>query len=76
MIAQVKANNCRAAATAAIEIYNRAPSYYAANLMTDSAIKPCFAYLESERRREDRMRAAKRSNAVEAPAKADSDSRK
>ena len=71
VIAHVRSNNCRAAANAAVEIYNRAPDYYASNVATDRSIKPCLAYLNSERQREDRARAAKRANAVDAaPAQA------
>jgi len=71
VIAHVRSNNCPAAASAAVEIYNRAPDYYASNVATDRSIKPCLAYLNSERQREDRARAAKRANAVEAaPAQA------
>ncbi|HEX7837756.1 MAG TPA: hypothetical protein VF469_09850, partial [Kofleriaceae bacterium] len=55
----VSSNNCRAAASAATEIYNRAPDYYAANVVTDRTIKPCLAYLNTERERDDRVRAAK-----------------
>jgi len=59
VIALVGANNCRAAASAAIEIYSRAPDYYAANVVTDRSIRPCLPYLNSQREREDRARAAK-----------------
>jgi hypothetical protein len=58
VIAFVRSNNCRAAANTATEIYNRAPEYYAANVATDRSVKPCLAYLNSEREREDRSRAA------------------
>ncbi|MGH9887511.1 MAG: anti-sigma factor family protein, partial [bacterium] len=51
VIALVKSSNCRAAANAAMEIYDRAPAYYANNVATDRSIKPCFAYLDSERRK-------------------------
>jgi anti-sigma factor RsiW len=71
VLAFVKSNNCRAAASAAVAIYNRAPEYYAANIATDRSIKPCIAYVNSERERIDRNRAAmKRANAAEAPAAA------
>ena len=66
VIALVKSNNCRAAASTATEIYNRAPEYYAANVATDRSVKPCLQYLTSERQREDRLRAAKRANAANA----------
>jgi hypothetical protein len=67
VIALVKSSNCRAAATAAVQIYNRAPDYYAANVATDRSVKPCLPYITSERQREDRARAVKRANAIEAP---------
>jgi len=79
VIALVKSNNCRAAASTATEIYNRAPEYYAANVATDRSVKPCLAYLNSEREREDRSRAsvreergkaAKRAVTTDAPAAA------
>ncbi|HEY0194758.1 MAG TPA: hypothetical protein VGC42_26780, partial [Kofleriaceae bacterium] len=59
VVAYVRANNCRAAAVAASEIYNRAPEYYAANVEVDRSIKPCLAYLNTERERSQRARAAK-----------------
>jgi hypothetical protein len=65
VVALVKSSNCRAAATAAMEIYGRAPDYYAANVASDRLVKPCFAYVDSERRREDRLRASKRANAFD-----------
>ncbi len=70
VIALVKSSNCRAAATAAIEIYSRAPDYYAANVATDRSVKPCLPYLNSERQREDRSRAAKRALSDDAAAPA------
>ncbi len=67
----VKSNNCRAAANAAVEIYNRAPDYYAANIATDRSIKPCIAYVNDMREKADRSRAAaKRVNAADVPAQA------
>jgi hypothetical protein len=66
VIALVKSNNCRAAATAAVEIYNRVPDYYTANVATDRSVKPCLPYLNIERQREDKARAAKRANTVDA----------
>lgn len=71
VLAFVKANNCRAAANAAVAIYNRAPEFYAASIATDREIKSCLPYLNSERERVDRSRAAaKRVNAAETPAQA------
>jgi hypothetical protein len=66
----VSSNNCRAAANAATEIYSRAPDYYAANVVTDRAIKPCLPYLNNEREREDRDRAAKNAAASDSAAPA------
>ncbi|HEY0477520.1 MAG TPA: hypothetical protein VGD37_08340 [Kofleriaceae bacterium] len=68
--ALVGANNCRAAATAAIAIYSRAPDYYASNVATDISIKPCLAYLNREREREERSRAAAKNAASDTPAEA------
>ncbi|MEO7736066.1 MAG: hypothetical protein ABIY55_34230 [Kofleriaceae bacterium] len=73
VIALVGSNKCREAANAAVGIYNRAPGYYAANVATDRSIKPCLAYVTTERERVDRTRAAaKRATAAdsanEAPA--------
>jgi hypothetical protein len=77
VLAFVKSNNCRAAASAAVAIYHRAPDYYAANIATDRSIKPCIAYVNSERERVDRSRAAmKRANAAEPPAAAPPSTRK
>ena len=49
VLAFVRSNNCRAAADAAVAIYNRAPDYYAANIATDRSIKPCIAYVNDVR---------------------------
>jgi hypothetical protein len=70
VITLVGANNCRAAASAAIAIYSRAPDYYASNVVTDRSIKPCLPYLNTERAREDRSRAAAKNAASDAPAEA------
>jgi hypothetical protein len=70
VVALVRSSNCRGAATAAIEIYNRAPDYYATNVATDRSVKPCLPYLNIERQREDRQRAVKRANASDAPSQA------
>jgi hypothetical protein len=69
VIAFVRSNNCRAAANTATEIYNRAPEYYAANVATDRSVKPCLAYLNSEREREDRSRAGEREERSKAASK-------
>jgi hypothetical protein len=77
VIALVKANNCPAAANTAAAIYNRAPDFYAANIATDRSIKPCIAYVNNERERVDRSRAAaKRVNAADTPAQAAPPARK
>jgi hypothetical protein len=60
VISLVGSSDCHAAASAAAEIYNRAPSYYAANVVTDRQVRPCLPYLNSERDRQDRVRASKR----------------
>jgi hypothetical protein len=60
VVALVKSSNCPAAASAATEIYSRAPAYYAANVANDRAVKPCLSYIASAREREDRRLAAKR----------------
>jgi hypothetical protein len=71
VIALVGTNHCREAASTAVEIYNRAPDYFNANIATDRQIKPCLAYVNDQRERADRSRAAKNAaNAadVQAPA--------
>jgi hypothetical protein len=64
VIALVGANRCREAASAAIEIYSRAPDYFNANIANDRQIKPCLAYVNDQRDRADRTRAAKNANAT------------
>jgi len=76
VVALVAANNCRGAATAAVEISRRAPDYYAANIATDRAIRPCMAYINSERQRDDRSRAVKNNASGESPAQAAPPARK
>jgi hypothetical protein len=56
VVSLVNQNRCNDAANAAIEIYNRAPDYYAANIVTDIQIKPCLAYVNRQRERNDRSR--------------------
>jgi hypothetical protein len=71
VIAYVNANRCREAATAAVEIYNRAPDYYSANVATDRLVKPCLPYVTGARERADRSRASNKNAAdVQAPAQA------
>src|SRR5204862_6068115 len=43
VVAQAKAGNCQTAATLAVQISNRAPAYYAANVQTDRTLKQCMA---------------------------------
>jgi hypothetical protein len=64
----VKSNNCLGAANVAVGIYGRAPAYYSANVATDRELKSCVVYLNRERDREDRNRAAKRVQSTDAPA--------
>ena len=68
VIALVASNRCRDAASAAVEIYNRAPDYYAANIATDRQIKPCMAYVNHERELADRSRGAPKNAADDMPA--------
>jgi hypothetical protein len=70
VIAYVNANRCRDAASAAVEIYNRAPDYYNANVATDRLIKPCLQYVASEREKADRSRASKNAADVQTPVQA------
>jgi hypothetical protein len=70
VVSLVKSSNCRAAASAAIEIYSRAPGYYDANVTNDRSVRPCLAYLNSERERAERKVAAKRAMSVDTPAAA------
>jgi len=70
VVSLVRSSKCPAAATAATEIYSRAPDYYAANVANDRSVKPCLSYLNSEREREDRKLAAKRATSESAPAAA------
>jgi hypothetical protein len=70
VIALVNANRCRDAASAAVEIYNRAPEYFNASVATDRQIKPCLAYVNDQRDRAERSRANKNAADVQAPAQA------
>jgi hypothetical protein len=67
VIGFVNASQCSAAASAAVEIYNRVPAYYLANVANDRAVKPCLPYLTSEREREDRKRASEAETGSAAP---------
>jgi hypothetical protein len=68
VIAYVKANNCRAAASTAVAIYDRAPDYYATSVASDRELKPCIQYVAAERERSERSRAAKRATSTDSPA--------
>jgi hypothetical protein len=70
VIALVNANRCLDAASAAVEIYNRAPEYFNASVATDRQIKPCLAYVNGQRDRAERSRANKNAADVQAPAQA------
>jgi hypothetical protein len=71
LVNQVKAGNCREAASLAIQIVNRDRPYYIQNVETDRSVKPCIAYISSERERETertQKRAAPKSR-LDEPAK-------
>ncbi|HEX8110647.1 MAG TPA: hypothetical protein VF516_23105, partial [Kofleriaceae bacterium] len=70
VIALVNANRCRDAASVAVDIYNRAPEYFNANVATDRQIRPCLAYVNDQRDRAERSRASKNAADVQAPAQA------
>ncbi len=70
VIALVNANRCRDAASVAVDIYNRAPEYFNANVVTDRQIKPCLAYVNDQRDRAERSRANKNAADVQTPAQA------
>ena len=64
--------DCKLAASIAMQIANRAPAYYAANIEKDRALKGCEAYIAQEREREqervNRAKATQRRSVDEAPA--------
>jgi hypothetical protein len=68
VVALVSASNCDAAADAAMEIYNRAPGYFSSTILTDREIKPCLQYVNRQRARVERLRAAKNANSVDTEA--------
>lgn len=78
-IAFVKAGKCDDAAKVAVEISQRDPDYYAANVATDRALKPCMPNItqlrDIESEKMQKARAQKRVNANE-PSPAPSDSLK
>ena len=57
--ALVKEGKCQEAAPFAIAIKNRAPDYYASNVATDRALKPCMPYITDTSERSEKA-AAKR----------------
>jgi hypothetical protein len=71
---QVRDGNCQDAATLALDIAKRAPSYYQQNVATDRELKKCLAYINTEREKEaERQQRAKPSKRAmdEAPKAAD-----
>jgi len=74
LIAQVRAGDCKKAASIATAISNRAPAYYQQNVETDRAIKSCVAHINNERERDAEQRSerarANQKRSVNEPAKA------
>ena len=74
LLTQVRAGQCRDAASTALALSSRAPGYYQQNVETDRAVKTCLplinAVREQEAERAQRVRATTR-RAPEAPAKAE-----
>jgi len=74
LIAQVRAGECKKAATIATSISNRAPAYYQQNVETDRAVKACIVYINNERERDAEQRSerarANQKRSVNEPAKA------
>jgi hypothetical protein len=68
VVALVNANNCDAAADVAMDIYNRAPSYFSSMILTDREVKPCLVYVNRQRARAERARAAKNANSADTEA--------
>ena len=64
VVSLVTANNCDAAADAAMEIYNRAPGYFSSVILTDREVRPCLQYVTRQRDRAERSRAAKNANSA------------
>ncbi|MBA3392592.1 MAG: hypothetical protein H0T89_08110 [Deltaproteobacteria bacterium] len=71
VIAQIRGNNCTAAANTALALERRAPAYYAQHVETDRTVRQCLAYITAAREKEaesvQRARATKR---ADEPAKA------
>ncbi len=74
LIAQVRAGDCKKAASIATTISNRAPAYYQQNVETDRAVKACVVYINNERERDAEQRneraRANQKRSVNEPAKA------
>ncbi len=72
VIAQIRGNNCPAAANTALALERRASAYYAQHVETDRRVSKCVAYITAAREKEaesvQRARATKR--ATDEPAKA------
>ena len=74
MLTQVRAKDCKKAASIATAISNRAPAYYQQNVETDREIKGCVALINRQReadaeQRSERARATQK-RSVNEPAKA------
>lgn len=67
VVAQVRAGNCRDAATLAVTLSNRAPGYFAQNVESDRAVKDCLALINVEREKVELANRAKRANAADTP---------
>jgi len=80
LIAQVRAGECKKAATIATAISNRAPAYYQQNVETDRSVKACIAYINSERERDAEQRSerarANQKRSVNEPAPTNADTTK
>jgi hypothetical protein len=70
----VKANNCKEAASLAVQLSTRAPAFYQQNVETDRDLKKCMTYINAEREKEaeraQRMKAAQKREAEPAPRRA------
>jgi len=66
----VKQNNCKEAASLALQLSNRAPAYNQQNVENDRSLKQCVPYINAEREKEaerqQRARALQKRNADEA----------
>lgn len=71
-IQKVKAGDCGAAATLAVQVKNRAPGYYAQYMQGDRELKSCTAYINDAELRDEsannKNRATKRASDDPAPA--------